>query len=263
MDDLRLGAVCRALRRRLGWRQVDLAERAGVHQTTISRLERGDLASLAVETIGGVFAALGARFEGNVWWRGGELDRLMDEAHSEIVETAAEVYRRRGWQVLPEVTFQRYGDRGSIDLLAALPARGAVVINEMKSDIYSEEETHRRHDVKVRLAASIVEERLGWRPIAVARVLVVPESMTIRRKIERHRAVFDAAYPGRARDLFRWLDEPAGAISAIWFLSRKRPGVTRRVRPGRTRVSRRGPRTNVARAAADVRPVAREHAPDA
>ena len=49
MDDLRLGLVCRALRRRLGWRQVDLAERAGVSQDMVSRIERGLLSGIPLE----------------------------------------------------------------------------------------------------------------------------------------------------------------------------------------------------------------------
>ena len=263
MDDLRLGAICRALRRRLGWRQSDLAERAGVHQTTISRLERGELSTLSVTTVRRIFATLGARFEGAVWWRGGELDRLLDAAHAELVETAATVYQKRGWDVFPEVTFQRYGDRGSIDLLATLPAQRAVVVNEMKSDIYSEEDTHRRHDVKVRLVAGIVEERFRWRPVAVARVLVVPESMTTRRKITRHGVIFDAAYPSRARDLFRWLEEPIGPFAGIWFLSRKRPGAVREAPPGRMRVTVRGSRSRPERSTPAVAQPVPKHAPDA
>jgi len=239
VDDIRIGLICRALRRRLGWRQRDLAERAGVHQTTISRLERGQFATLSIETVRRIFVALGARYNGMVTWRGGEIDRLLDAEHAALAETIAETYRGRGWQVVPEVSFSRYGERGSIDLLSLLPAQRAVVINEIKSDVHSVEETHRRHDVKVRLPPAIVMERFGWKPLVVARVLVVPESMSVRRTIERHQAVFDAAYPSRARELLAWLRNPARPISGIWFLSRKPRGVVRSVRSGRSRVRRR------------------------
>jgi transcriptional regulator with XRE-family HTH domain len=43
MDDLRIGSYCRVFRRRLGWRQADLRARVGVHQTTISWIDRGAL----------------------------------------------------------------------------------------------------------------------------------------------------------------------------------------------------------------------------
>src|SRR5262245_38014521 len=122
MEDMRIGSYCRALRRRLGWRQSDLAARVGVHQTTISRIERGQLAGVDVDLLRRVFAALGARFEPDVWWRGGDRDKLLDEEHAEIGESAARVYAGRGFLNVPEVTFQHYADRGSIDLLSLFPA---------------------------------------------------------------------------------------------------------------------------------------------
>ena len=60
MDDLRVGRLVRALRRRRGWRQADLADRAGTSQSVISELERGRLAGVtvgAVRRIGGVLGA--------------------------------------------------------------------------------------------------------------------------------------------------------------------------------------------------------------
>jgi transcriptional regulator with XRE-family HTH domain len=263
MDDLRLGACCRAFRRRLGWRQSDLAARVGVHQTTISRIERGVLAGVDVGLLRRAFAALGARFEPDIWFRGGDRDKLLDEEHAEIGETVTPVYAGFGFENLPEVTFQHFGDRGSIDLLSLFPARRVVVVNEIKSDIHSVEETLRRHDVKVRAAARIVEERFGWRPRIVARVLIVPENMTARRHIDAHRALFDARYPKRSRDLLQWLRDPEGPMAAIWFLSRKRPAHVRRVRRGRTRVVPAGSRTRRAKqpVAEAVSPT--EQAPDA
>ena len=50
-------------------------------------------------------------------WHGEELDRLLDEAHARLVD---EVVRRStvlGWVVAVEVSFSRYGERGSIDVL--------------------------------------------------------------------------------------------------------------------------------------------------
>ena len=243
MDDLRLGAVCRALRRRLGWRQSDLAERVGVSQDQVSRIERGILAGMPYQTIRNVFAALGARFDGGVSWRGGELDRLLDERHAVLVGQAAAIYRAHGWEAVAEVTFQHFGDRGSIDLLGLHPSTRTAAINEMKSDIPSVEETHRRHDVKVRLAARIVEERFGWRPRAIGRILVVPEESRIRRTISRHRGVFGAAYPASSREIRSWIRDPSGALAGVWFLSPTQgsrhsrvPGGPRRVRAANPRL---------------------------
>ena len=243
MDDLRLGTICRALRRRLGWRQSDLAERAGVSQDQISRLERGDLGGMPFRTIRAVFAALGARFDGAVAWRGGELDRLLDERHARLVEQAATVYGGHGWQSVAEVTFQHFGDRGAIDLLALHPATRTVAINEMKSEITSVEETHRRHDVKVRLAPRIVEERFGWRPRAVGRILVVPEETSIRRVVERHPTLFGGAYPATGREVRAWVRSPVGPLAGVWFLSPARVARRNQVGGGPRRVRAIRPRT--------------------
>lgn len=238
MDDQRIGAACRALRRRLGWRQVDLAERVGCHQTTISRIERGELKGVPLDLLHRVFGALGARFSPDVWWRSGELDRLLDEDHAAVVEAAALLYRAATWLTLPEVTFNHYGDRGSIDLLCGHAETRSIAVNEMKTRLLSMEELHRRHDMKVRLAAAIAEERFGWRPRWIGRILVVPEDSTIRRVVERHEATLAAAYPARGREVSRWIRQPSGPLAGIWFLSPKRGVIARSRRPGGRRTNR-------------------------
>ena len=60
MDDVRLGARFRALRHRLGWRQVDLANRAGVTQDDVSRIERGRTANMPLRKLRQVADALEA-----------------------------------------------------------------------------------------------------------------------------------------------------------------------------------------------------------
>jgi transcriptional regulator with XRE-family HTH domain len=63
MDDVRVGRILRALRRRRGWTQKELGRRANVSQQAISLIERGHGGRLAVETVRRVFAALDARWE--------------------------------------------------------------------------------------------------------------------------------------------------------------------------------------------------------
>ena len=222
MDDLRIGRLCRALRRRRGWRQLDLAAAAGCHQTTVSRLERGHLATLSIEVVRRIFALLDARFEGVVSWRGGDLDRLADARHAQLVEAAARVFAAAGWTLSAEVSFSEWGERGSIDLLAVLPDRRIAVVNEIKTEITSVEETVRRHDAKVRLGAGIVRQRLGWRPLAVARVLILADQSTCRRAVARHSATFASIYPLGSRVVRAWIRNPSGqAIGGLWFLSSK------------------------------------------
>jgi len=59
MDAVRFGLSIRALRRRRRWRQLDLAEQAGVSRTAISRVERGRADRLTVRALQAVAGALG------------------------------------------------------------------------------------------------------------------------------------------------------------------------------------------------------------
>jgi transcriptional regulator with XRE-family HTH domain len=240
MDDARIGRIARALRRRKGWRQIDLADRVGCHQTTISRLERGHLKSLSVDLLRRIFAELEAGLDLVVRWRAGDLERLLDERHARIVEAVAQRIAP-AWELHPEVTYSEYGERGSIDLLALLPERQAAAVFEIKGEVPSVEGTIRKHGEKTRLAARVVERNWGWRPRHIARILVVEESMTARRVMARHAATFEAAYPATSRAVKQWLAMPQGPLSGIWFLSVKprRVGSERRGGARRVRVPRR------------------------
>ena len=69
----------------------------------------------------------------------------------------------------------------------------------VKTELTSIEETLRRHDAKVRLAPRIARERFGWDPAVIARLLVLPEDRTARRRIEEHRATFRRRVSARER----------------------------------------------------------------
>lgn len=199
MDDRRVGATLRALRRRAGLRQREVAARAGCHQTTVSRAERGELDTLSLGQLRRLFGALGARFDGEVRWRGGAVDRLADRRHAALVEAVARQLRSWGWTVLAEVTFSEYGERGSLDLLAADTATSAIAVFEMKTEVTAVEETIRRHDVKVRLAPKLTIQRLGWRPASTTRILVLPEGTAARSAVARHATTFRSSYPASSR----------------------------------------------------------------
>src|SRR5438552_3191480 len=117
MDDLRLGAAVRAIRHRLRLRQSDVAAIAGVSQETVSLIELGRLDRLTIHTLRAVCTAVGVRLALAPGWRGGEVDRLLDRAHAELAAACGTVLQRNGWAVVPELTFSRYGERGSIDLV--------------------------------------------------------------------------------------------------------------------------------------------------
>jgi transcriptional regulator with XRE-family HTH domain len=237
MDDLHLGRRIRAVRVRLGLRQVDVAVRAGVSQDTVSRVERGRLGPLQLRTIRAVLAALEVDLRLEAGWRGGEIDRVADEGHATLVGAVSALLERLGWTTRAEVSFSVYGERGAIDLLAWHPVARVLLVVEVKTSLTSVEETLRRHDAKVRLAPRIAAERLGWSPTATARLLVLPDASTPRRHVARHDRVLGRVYPVRSSAAKGWLGGPSGAAGMLLFMSPALPerGRHRAVTPRRVR----------------------------
>src|SRR5688572_8593116 len=123
----------RFLRLRRGWPQRVLGDRAGVSRELVSRVERGDLAGVTVGTIDRMTTALGASVHLQVRWHGEQLDRLLDAAHAAIQQAVAQFLTEVGWTVRVEVSFNHYGDRGRVDVLAFHPILRILLVVEVKS----------------------------------------------------------------------------------------------------------------------------------
>jgi transcriptional regulator with XRE-family HTH domain len=218
MDDVRLGRRFRVLRHRMGWRQSDVGAKAGLSQDTVSRVETGRITDVSIPALRQHAAALGPVLRIELDFRGGELDRLVDEGHASLVGAVASRLEAFGWEVRPEVSFAVYRECGSIDLVAWHAASRTLLVVEVKTELTSIEETLRRHDAKVRLAADVVAERFGWRPVRVARLLVLPDSTTARSQVRRHDAVLRPALPTRGPALRSWLREPSGSVRGLAFV---------------------------------------------
>ncbi len=183
-----------------------------------------------------MFAAVDAGVRLEILWRAGELDRLLDAAHADLVASIARLLAVSKWEVGIEVTFSRYGERGSIDVLALKPGVRVALVVEVKSALTSIEETARRLDAKVRLAPAIVAERTGWRPTNVGALLVLPDSSTARRQVAAHAALLDGFLPDRGWTVRRWITEPGGRLRGIAFLPGIHGANARRLGNGRVRV---------------------------
>jgi transcriptional regulator with XRE-family HTH domain len=195
MDDLRMGRAVLVLRRRKGLTQVELARRAGLSASTVSRIERGLMAGLTLRVLRTVAEPLGMRIELRARWPGGDIDRLLDAAHAGLVEACLRILRHMGWSVIPEASFSIYGERGSVDVLAWHPASQALLIVEVKSRIVDVQGLLSALDRKRRLAPRIAAER-GWKPQIVGVWLAVAAGRTNRRHLAQHRRTFAAALPG-------------------------------------------------------------------
>jgi transcriptional regulator with XRE-family HTH domain len=237
MDPVRLGRQVRALRRRRGWRQLDLAAAAKVSRSTVSRVELGGSQDLTLRTIDAVVRALSAQLDPLVRWNGEALDRLLDADHAALVETVAGFLGTLGWEVAVEVSFSIRGERGSMDILAFHPATRLVMVVEVKSVVPDLQAMLFVFDRKTRLATEVARQR-GWVARGTARLLVVADGRTARRRVAQHETVFRTAFPQRSVAVKGWLrrPDPTSPMSGLWFLSgARRAGA----RPGaRHRVSR-------------------------
>jgi transcriptional regulator with XRE-family HTH domain len=241
MDDRRVGTAFRAVRLRRGWRQVDVAARAGASRALVSLIERGHIGSVSVDTLRRVAAALEIRIDVIARWRGGELDRLLNAGHSVLEDLFTRWLHELGWEVAPEVSFAIYGERGWIDLLAwHAPTRSLLVI-EVKTAIVDVQEMIGIIDRKARLARDIASHR-GWIPSNVSALLVVGEGPTNRRRVAAHRALLEAAFPADGRAARTWLRQPAGRFAGLMFFSSATRSSGRSGFSGRQRVRRPSPR---------------------
>lgn len=192
---------------------------AGVPLNDLKRIEGGNAGSVRLNRIRRILEMQGGRARLVPWWNGAAADRLLDKRHAAIVERVVRLLKLRGWTVYVEVSFSEFGERGSIDILAARRAEQVVIICEIKTALGSLEETNRVLDLKVRLAPTIVFKRLGWRPTNVARLLIVPSKNSMRRVLDAHSATMHAIYPARGREVRAWLRRPDSTISGLWFVS--------------------------------------------
>lgn len=227
----------RVIRIRLGWRQLDLATAANVSRSFVSDVERGLIGHGDLLRLERLCVAVGADLDVRVRWRGEGVDRLLDESHADLVERTVELLHALDWATAVEVTFNEYGDRGSVDVLAWHSASRSLLVVEVKSVMADAQATLMPLDRKVRLGAKLAGSR-GWEPASVSRLLVVWDGTTNRTRVERLGSTFRSAFPLRGRAIASWLRRPGGIVSGLLFLPDSARGGIRRRATGRLRVNR-------------------------
>jgi transcriptional regulator with XRE-family HTH domain len=238
VDLVRIGLGIRALRRRRGWRQVDLALAAGVSQSLVSLIERGHGDRVSVKTLLAVAAAVDSRLVLQIRWRAGDLDRLLDADHAVVAATVVRRLTGAGWETRVEVTYASGRDSGSIDILAWHPPTRSLLVIEVKTEVTSAESTLRKLDEKVRIAAVVARDRFGWQASSVSRLLAMEATSTNRRRLQGHDGIFRAALPLDGISMRRWLAHPEGTVAGRLFLSPSNEGGRIHRQGGRHRVRR-------------------------
>jgi transcriptional regulator with XRE-family HTH domain len=237
MFDDRVGAVLRAVRICRGLRQVDLARLAVVSPMTVSRLEHGQLEALTVRAIRRIARVLEVRMDFAPWSWHGDLHRFATAEHAALVESVVRALIALGWDARAEVSFNRDGDRGFVDILAWHVATRTLLVIEIKTEIVDVGEMLGTLSRKQRLAGAIARE-LGWTPDVVATALIVRDRRTNRRRVDDHRATIRTVLPDDGRRLRAFLRHPAGSLAAVAFWPNEHPGVVRQRGPATRRVRR-------------------------
>ncbi len=273
----RLGAAIRAIRRRRGIRQSDLARSAGVSASTVSRIERGHGDTLALDTVARVAAELDVRLDIVARWRGGELDRVLNAGHSAMHEQVARTFGRfPGWQIAPEASFSIWGERGVIDVLAWHAARRMLLVIELKTAIVDVQDLISTIDRKRRLAAEVASTRDWGTPasggaagtatvasaanaagtanvagaagggagVSASAWVIVADTRTNRARLAAHVSVLRAAFPADGRTMRGWIADPRKPVAALSFLQITSAGTRMSSRGGLQRVRSAGSRVS-------------------
>lgn len=234
-----IGRAIRALRHRRGMRQSDVARRSGVSRSVISELERGLVDAHTLMALSRTAQAVGAALRVDLVVPGGDVRRLLDADHARLQSAWAGMLTRFGWAVEAEVTFNHFGERGSIDLLAWHDDKRLLLVAEIKTVIVDVQDLLAGLDRKARIAGRLGAER-GRHPVTVVPVLVVAEGTTARRRIADHAPLF-RSFELRGRDALSWLrhpgPDPTPAPTGILCLSKLPTAASGdRRRAGRARV---------------------------
>ena len=235
VKDERAGRLIATVRVHLALRQADVGELAGVSQKVVSLLERGRFEDVSVRNQRGVCTALGIDSELELRWRAGLGDRLIDRVHASVVERVTAVLVGDGWEVLPEFTFNVFGERGSVDILAWHPVHRALLIVEVKSRIQDVQAMLLSMSRKVRLVPGVVARERGWDRRALGIIVAMPDSHANRSVVAAHPTTFDASFPARTLACRAWIRAPAGDLSGLLFLPRMPSPTLIAGTPGRVR----------------------------
>jgi transcriptional regulator with XRE-family HTH domain len=225
MQDDRVGRLFRTVRIQRGLRQRDLGELAGCSQRWIAELELGRLDAMSIGTVRAVGDILEIRVTVDAWWRRGDGIRLMDAVHASLVEHTLRTLTEAGWLVVPEWSFNHFGERGSIDIVAWHDATRTLLIIEVKSRLDDVQELLHTFGRKARIAPDLLAKERGWVPSNIATMLVVGDGNASREVVRRHATTFDARWPERTARCKAFVREPGSGTSpfrgGIWFVPAK------------------------------------------
>ena len=216
--------ITRRTRWAFGWSQRELARRAGVTQTEISRIERA--LSDSLEAIDRVAATLGCRWSLIGPHGNGRVDHR-DHAHARCSAYVRHHLERHGFIVEQEVEIGTGPSRGWVDVLAFHPVARFLHVGEIKTELRDVGSVQRQVAWYEREVWAVARAR-GWRPRVSASGLYLLMTEANDASIRLNRAILEQAFPMRAGDLAEVLRDPTAiaerpqrALALIDPLSRR------------------------------------------
>ena len=185
----RLGVALRGSRRALGLRQVDVADRSGVSQGWVSRMERGSGRTAPLETWAAVALAAGRQLAAFLEEQSGAIGPR-DYQHLKRQDLVLAAARGGGWSGVPEALVDPGWSRPrSIDVLLQRPARRELAVVEIWDLFDDVGAAWRGLDAKV---AAVARARPEW---AVSGLMIVRGTRRNRELVRELGTVFRARHP--------------------------------------------------------------------
>lgn len=207
------GRIVRSARLAIGWSQRELGRRAGVVQTALSRLERGQPSGFDLDAIQRIATALGGSirltFEAPFLV---DRARQRDRVHARCMAHVASRLRRVGWLVETEVEIVGSRGPGWIDVLAFHVASGTLLVIEIKTEIHDFGRIQRTLAWYERRAWPVARDR-GWTVRRSHGVLLLLATDAVDSRLRENRHVADEAFPGRADGLVSLTNDPSAVVS--------------------------------------------------
>ncbi len=227
LADAVAAAVIRA-RTALGLSKAELARRAGVSASAMTRIERGSARHVGFGAVCAVLEATGidARLllEGPIVLA----ERSQrDAAHARLCGYLAGRLAALGWETAVEVEVTEGRIHGFIDVMGFRPADRALLCDETKSEIHDAGAIIRTMRWYANHAWKPARA-LGWRPARVVPILTVLDSDDVALRLRDNRGIMEAAFPLRAAGLQAWIEDPRAPLGTGFGLAAIDPASRRR-----------------------------------
>jgi transcriptional regulator with XRE-family HTH domain len=203
-----VGRMFRDSRRALGLSQREIEERTGISQSAQSRFERGLASAVDLRALDLLATALGGivriTFDAPFL-----VDRAMqrDLVHARCIAYVARRLERFGWTVETEVEIAGSYGPGWIDILAFHPGSGRLLVVEVKTEIHDLGRIQRTLAWYESRSAAAARQR-GWQVRTTHAALLILGTEVVDRDLHDNRQLLATAFPVRASELARFLEEP-------------------------------------------------------